>query len=219
MIYKFLNIDSLTEEMTAKYFPLLSETKQKNIMELPSPRERALAFCCEIVARQCLHELFHAPEFSFKLLLDPNGKSAVGNFNAGICLCTLEDTIGCAASNRRVGISMMRPENYTFNDLQKSLTDAELRDVFSFSRFSYTELLKRNLLDEEKVCLRAAAYLALKQSYFKAKGKVLNMNYLSVEFEIRDESVKCSDKKAEVSAVGYDAKNNYMYAVEEYGNE
>lgn len=219
MVYKFIDIQSITEELTAKYYPLLSETKQKTIREMASPEERSTAFCCEIIARQCLNDMFHAPEFSFKLLLDPKGKSAVGNYNAGISLCLLENMLGCAVSNSAVGISMIKTETFLFSQLQKCLNDAELRDVFSFSRFSYTELLQRDVLDEEKVCLRAASYLALKNAYFKAKGKMLNNNLLSVGFGFNNESVCCSDTGIKVSAIGYDKKNKFVYAVEEYKNE
>ena len=215
MIYRFFDIDSLSDEMIAKYFNLLSETKRNTIAGLKSPFERSVALSAEILARQCLNELFDAPEFSFKLLLDPNGKSAVGNFDAGISLAVYSDMLGCAVSKNAVGMSMCGIEEYSFADLQTFLTDAELRDVFSFSRFSYTELLQRKNIDEQKVRLRAAAYMALKKSYYRAKGKTLNNNMLSVGFRFDNDAVCCSDLSVRVCAVGYNEKHDFVYAVTE----
>ena len=215
MIYKFFDIDTLNEELTAKYFPLLSETRRNLIAALPSAYDRSVAFCSEILARQCLNEMFHSPEFSFKLLLAPNGKSAVGNFDAQISLAEYEGYLGCAVSKKSVGIALCPAENTSFNDLQKLLTDKELRDALSFSRYSFTEIMKKQTVDEREVCACAAVFLALKQSYFRAKGKVLNNNNMSVEFIIRENSIECSDKSINCVNAGFTHNNKLAYAITE----
>ena len=215
MIHKFLDINTLDEKMTAKYYPLLSEKRRKNIENLPTPRERSIAFCSDIIARRTLSELCDAPEFSFELLLNPNGMSAVGNYDAKISLVLNGDILGCAVSKNSVGMAVAENKTYNFGELQGFLTDSELRDVFSQSVYSYCELLNMPELAEEKLCQRAGVYNALKKAYFKAKGKYINNNLLSVDFSLLNGSVSCSDKNVIISALGADVKNGFVYAVAE----
>lgn len=219
MIYNFFDINALDEQTTAKYYPVLSDKKKKLITSLSDAKERCMVFCAEILARQCLHQLTDSPEFSFQLLLDVNGKSAVGNFDAYISLCSEEDILCCAVSKSPLGASLKKADVFSFSQLQRFLTDKELRDVFSFSRFTYSDLIKNGNLSETPVCERAALYLALKQSYFRAMGKVLKNNYLAVDFTIKNEEIKCSDSNVKVSATGFDRKNNIAYAITEVKNE
>ena len=215
MIYKFFDTDSLDEAATAKYYPLLSDTRKKIIASMPSAKERSIAFCSEIIARQCLNEMFHAPDFSFKLLLSPNGKSAVGNFDAQLSLAECNGLLGCVVSRKNVGMTLLTADWFSFNELQKLLTDTELRDVFSYSRYTYTELLTKQSLDEKNVCIRAATYLALKHSYFKTKGQILNRNFLAVEFSVSQNEITCSDPAVIAENADYIENKNIVYAVTE----
>ena len=198
MVYKLMNINSLDEELIKKYFPMLTEARQKKIASMKNTEDRAVAFCSEIIARQCLSEFCNAPEFSFSLLCNPNSKSIVGNFNAEICIVHQGEMVACAVSDNFVGISLTPIMPFSFKDAQKLLSDSEIRNVFSDSVYGFADLVNFTVCDEENVKRKFAVFLSLKEAHYYSTGRGVRSEISKVVFDINGENIYCSDETAVV---------------------
>ncbi len=47
MEYAFFNINDFSDDMTRKYYPMLTPVRQKKLLELKDAHERAVLFCAE----------------------------------------------------------------------------------------------------------------------------------------------------------------------------
>lgn len=213
MQYAFFDIKQLTEEMTKKYFPMLTEHKKNKLIAEPSPHERAVRFCAEICARQCLAREFNSPEFSFSVFINPNSVSAVSNFNASLCVLNDGDCVACAVDRGACGVGMSRIEPFEFSQAQTICSDRELRDIFSYSAYSFAELVQRKLCNEESVTERYALYKALKDAYFRASGRAVRNNFKYAEFTVENGKIECSDKHFAVSVHEYHKNSGYVLCV------
>ena len=134
LIYKIFNINDMTQELADRYFQLISDVKKKQILNAKDKIRAAQAFVADMLARQCLSELLDAPEFSFSLLLNPDSRSIVSNFDAQISIATAGEYVGCAVSRMPVGIALEIPGTFSFGDAQAFLSDSEIRNIFSYSK-------------------------------------------------------------------------------------
>ncbi len=213
MVYKLMNINSLDKEMTQKYFPMLSELRRAKISEMKTANERAITFCAEILARQCLSELFEAPEFSFTVLCNPNSKSILGNFNGDICIVTNGDYVACAADTKQVGISLKSFEAFSFQDAQKIFTDSEIRYIFSDSTYSFSQLVNLSQISEKAVVEKFAVMSALKEAQFKASGRGIRENSQRTEFTLANNTAVCSDSSYTVEELKKDDLSGLIVCV------
>lgn len=199
MIYKLMNINSLDEELIKKYFPMLTEARQKKIASMKNTEERSVAFCAEIIARQCLSKFCDAPEFSFSLLCNPNSRSVVGNFNVEICIVRYNEFVACAVSDNFVGISIVPVQSFSFKDAQKLLSDSEIRSVFSESVYSFAELVNFTECKEENVKQKFAIFNSLKEAHYYSTGRGVRSEINKIIFKINNNGIICSDENAKVS--------------------
>lgn len=213
MVFRAMNINELSEDMTAHYFPLLTDAKKEKILKMSNFNEKNIAFCSEILARQCLSELCDAPEFSFSLLCNPNSKSAVGNFDAEISISSAGDFIACAASHDYVGVGISPIMPFSFQDAQKNLTDAEIRAVFSESGYSFSDIIKQPLCKEKSAIIKYAVFSSLKDAYFYASGRGIRSDRRNYYFEFEGTSMACSDKSFSVVKSYVDSKENVAVSV------
>lgn len=213
MVYKIMNINSIDKEMTQKYFPMLSEMRRLKISEMSTARERAVTFCSEILARQCLSELFDAPEFSFSVLCNPDSKSILGNFNGSICIVTNGDYVACAADVCQVGISLKGFEAFSFQEAQKIFTDSEIRYIFSDSTYSFSQIVNMSQISEAAVCEKFAVMSALKEAQFKASGRGIRENSQKTEFTVSHNTAVCSDSNYKVEELKKDALSGLIVGV------
>lgn len=213
MIFRIMNINSLEESLTAKYFPMLTDARQKKIIAMKSVYERSVAFCSEILARQCLSELCDAPEFSFTLLLNPNSRSVVGNFDAEICVAAHGDYVACAVSQEFVGISIKPLESFTFRDAQSVFSDVELRAVFSQSNYSFGELINIPKCTEKNAVRGNALMSSLKEAYFHASGRGIRSDRKLTLFEMNGNSFVCCDNDYRISESYIDDNIGYAISV------
>lgn len=179
--------------MTKKYYPMLTEMRRKKIGDMADPKARAVAFCGEILARQCLAELLDAPEFSFQLMCNADFKSAVGNYNAHIDIASCSDTVACAAAQGPVGVSLKPLRPFSFAEAQDLLSDAEVRAVYARSGYPLAELVNRPACDEENVMKLFALFASLKEAYFRATGRGFRANINKTKFLFNGEEIACSD--------------------------
>lgn len=213
MQYTFFDINLLTEEMTKKYYPMLTEHKKNKLKAEKSPHDRAVLFCSEICARQCLSREFNSPEFSFSVLINPNSSSAVSNFNASLCILNDGDYIACVVDRGVCGVGMCKVEPFDFADAQKICSDRELRDIFSYSVYSFGELVNRKICSEDAVTERYALYKSLKDAYFRASGRAVRNNFKYAEFTVDDQKIICSDVNFDVSVHEYHKNSGYVLCV------
>ncbi len=213
MIYMIMNINELTEGLTRKYFPMLTEAKQNKLLSYKNGQDSAVLFCCEILARKCLSQLCDAPEYSFDILCNPNSRSAVGNYSAELSIVNTGDFIGCAASYDYIGIGISPITAFSFTEAQEILTDSEIRAVFSDSGYSYNQLINSGKIENKSCCEKFAVFSALKEAYFNASGRGLRSVKRKVSFSIGDNQVLCSEGNFDVSKVFVDAKNRIAVAV------
>lgn len=193
MILKRMNVNSLDVDMTKRYYPMLTEMRRKKIGEMADPKERAVAFCSEILARQCLSELLDAPEFSFQLMCNANFKSAVGNYAAHIYIAACDNVVACAASTGPVGVSVKPLRPFSFAEAQNMLSDAEVRALYARSGYPLAELINRPACDEENVMKLFALFASLKEAHFRADGRGYRANMNKTEFLFEGEEIVCSD--------------------------
>ncbi len=198
MIYKIMNINSLNDEMIKKYFPILTDARKKKIVSMENVEDRAVAFCSEIVARQCLSEFCDAPEFSFSLLCNPNSKSVVGNFDVEICIVRCGEYVACAVSDKNIGISITPVKPFTFRDAQKLLSDSEIRNVFSESVYGFADLVNLSECTEDNVKQKFAVFLSLKEAHYYASGRGIRSEICKTVFDINQGKVVCSDPNCTV---------------------
>ncbi|MBQ2759675.1 MAG: 4'-phosphopantetheinyl transferase superfamily protein [Clostridia bacterium] len=213
MVYKIMNINSIDKEMTQKYFPMLSEMRRQKISEMKTARERAITFCSEILARQCLSELFDSPEFSFSVLCNPDSKSILGNFNGSICIVTNGDYVACAADVCKVGISLKGFEAFSFQEAQKIFTDSEIRYIFSDSTYSFSQIVNMSQISEAAVCEKFAVMSALKEAQFKASGRGIRENSQKTEFTVSGNTAVCSDSNYKVEELKKDDLSGLIVGV------
>lgn len=215
MVYKIMSIDNLDDEHIKKYFPMLTDARKRKIASMRSVDDRSIAFCAEIVARQCLSELCDAPEFSFSLLCNPNSKSVVGNFNAEICIVNYGRFVACAASENFVGISIMPVLPFTFRDAQKMLSDSEIRRVFSESVYGFAELVNLPECNEENVKQKYALFSALKEACYFSSGRGIRSEIGKTYFDLSDDEINCSDPACKVAAAYINIESDMAVAVVE----
>lgn len=213
MVYRIMNINAIDKEMTQKYFPMLSEMRRQKISEMKTARERAITFCSEILARQCLSELFDAPEFSFSVLCSPDSKSILGNFNGNICIVTNGDYVACAADTESVGISLKSFEAFSFQEAQKIFTDSEIRYVFSDSSYSFSQLVNMSQISEDAAVKKFAVMSALKEAQFKASGRGIRENFAKTEFTVTGNTARCSDSSYKVEELKKDDSSGLVVCV------
>lgn len=213
LVYKVMDINDLNEDLTRKYFPMLSEGRQKKLLSNDNRKERSLLFCAEILARQCLSELCDAPEYSFDILCNPNSRSAVGNFSANISLVSCGELIACAASYDYIGIGLNELRPFTFKEAQEVLTDSEIRAVFSDTSYSFNQLINAELITTKKCIEKFALLSSLKEAYFNSSGRGLRTIKKKVSFEITSEGVFCSDKAFSIIKSLIDSKRMIAVSV------
>ena len=213
MVFRAMNINELNEEMTAHYFPLLTDAKKEKILKMDDFNKKNIAFCSEILARQCLSELCDAPEFSFSLLCNPNSKSAVGNFDAELSISSSGDFLACAASHDFVGVGISPIVPFSFQDAQKNLTDVEIRTVFSESVYSFSDIIKQPLCKEKTAMIKYAVFSSLKDAYFYASGRGIRSDRRSYHFEFEGSLMLCSDNNFSVIKSYIDSKENVAVSV------
>ncbi len=213
LIYKIMNINDLDQELTLKYFPLLSASKQKKLLSNDNKRERSVLFCAEILARQCLSELCDAPEFSFDILCNPNSKSAVGNYSAEISIVSNGDMVACAVSYDYIGIGICDIRPFTFKEAQEILSDTEIRVVFADYGYSFNQIINSSKIESKSCVEKFAFFLALKEAYFNASGRGLRSIKKKIAFEINDNKVLCSDRSFEVKKSIFDVNNSIVVSV------
>ncbi len=193
MIYKIMNINELDEKAVAHYFPLLTEARREKILSMEDHRERNIAFCAEILSRQCLSELCDAPEFSFSLLCNPNGRSVVGNFDAELSLYAEGDVVACAVSHNYIGIGLSAVAPFSFKEAQNWLTDSEIRVVFSDSGYSFTDIINQPSYTEKTGMSKYAIFSSLKEAHFGASGRGVRADRKKVSFEFNGTNMICTD--------------------------
>ncbi len=189
-----MSIKELTGELASQYIPLITAAKRNRILSIEDPYNAAQALLCEILARQCLSQLCDAPEFSFQLLLNPDSKSIVSNFNAEISLSTSGEYVACCASYNFVGIGIAESKPFTFKQAQEIFSDAEIRMLYSDSKYSFSELVNQPYCDEVNVKNRFAVLNSLKDAHFYSTGRGIRADKRKVTFEIKNNEILCSDR-------------------------
>lgn len=213
MRYRFFDINDLTEDMVKKYYPMLTEHKKNKLKEESDPHERAVGFCAEMCARQCLSDEFDSPEFSFSLLVNPNSASVVSNYAASLSVVSDGDCVACAVDRGACGVGISKAEEFEFSEAQSLCTDRELRDIFSFSVHSFADIVNRKTCCEPEPTERFALYRALKEAYFRASGRSVRNNFRYAEFVIGESEIACSDKLFRVSAHEFHKNSKYVLCV------
>ena len=198
MVYRIFSIKDITDEITKKYFPMLTEARREKLLSMKDGVFAAKLFLAEILARQTLSELCDAPEFAFDLLIHPDSKCIVSNFNAFISVATSGDYVACCASRSSVGISINAPVGFSFADAQKLLSDAEIRNLYSYSKYSLTEILNQSECDEKVVCEKFSQYQSLKNACFLSSGRGIRSAVSKISFDMTQESIICSDSNYQV---------------------
>ncbi len=193
--YLIMNYNDIDDDLIEKYFPMLTQAKQQKIVSMKSVEDRKIAFCGEILARQCLSQELNAPEFSFQLLLNINSKCVVGNFDAEISLVRCGEILGCAVSHNYIGIGINYIQPFSFRDAQNLLTDSEIRAVFSDSVYSFAEIVNMNEIKEENVMKKFALLSSLKEAYFQASGRGIRSEIKNFSFEFTSSGLICTDKE------------------------
>lgn len=215
VIYKFFDIKNLDEKIVAEYLPLMTDAKRERLLSVADPLTASRILVSEMLARQCLTKLCDAPEFAFQLLIRPDEKSAVTNFDAKISVVTCNEFVACCASKNNVGISVLKPAEFSFNDAQKMLSDSEIRYLFSESRQSLSDIIKNDICDERDVVKKYAMLLSLKKAYHHAAGKVIMNNMSKVNFDISEDKVRCADDNYSVQLFAYSEEMNLAYSIVE----
>lgn len=213
MQYSFFNINDLSEDMVKKYYPMLTEHKKNKLKAESDSHNRAVDFCAEMCARQCLSREFGSPEFSFSLFINPNSACAVSNYKASLCVVNEGDFIACATDRGMCGIGICMADEFEFSEAQAICTDRELRDIFSYSVYSFAELINRKTCSETAVTERFALYKSLKDAYFRASGRAVRNNFRNAEFVTGKDSIICSDRLFSVSVHEYHKKSGYVLCV------
>ena len=199
MVYRIFNINDMTEEIASHYFPLMTEGKRAKILGARDKFKGAQAFVADMLARQCLSEFCDAPEFSFSLLINPDSKSIVSNFSAEISVATAGEYVACAVADVPIGISIVKSEPFTFSDAQSLLTDAEMRYLFSFSKYSFTDIVSKQTCDEQILADKFALFRSLKTAQFFASGRGIRERKNNSSFDFSDNNVRCSNADYTVS--------------------
>lgn len=208
-----MNTDDLTDELISKYFSMLTEARQKKIIETQDVTLRRVLFCSEILARQCLSELCDAPEFSFSLLCNPNGRSVVGNFQCELSIVNCEKIVGCAVSHNPVGIGINKIEPFTFSDAQNKFTDSEIRMILSDSHYSFSEIVNLNECNETIPMQKYSIFSSLKDAYYYSSGRGLRSVTRNIFFSLIDNMIHCSDESAKVITSYIDRRQSVSVAV------
>ena len=203
MVYRIFNINDMTEELASHYFPLMTEGKRAKILGAKDKFKGAQAFVADMLARKCLSEFCDAPEFAFSLLINPDSKSIVSNFSAEISVATAGEYVACAVSDAPVGISIVKAVPFTFSEAQALLTDAEMRYLFSFSKYSFAENVSAESCDEPIVTEKFSLFKSLKTAQFFASGRGIRERKNNASFDFSGSTVQCSNSDYTVSLTEY----------------
>ena len=215
MVYKILSVNDIDNEMSMKYLSMMSDLKKNKMLDMKDKFRATQLFLGEILARQCLSELCDAPEFSFKLLINPDSKSIVSNFSANISVSTSGKYVACCASKDNVGISINEPVPFTFTEAQKILSDVEMRYLYSFSKYSFVDNITKVTSDEDDVMKKYAMMLSLKNACFYASGRGIRSSVIKNTFDFSDGRFICSDNEYNVVLSEFSDEKNLACAIVE----
>ncbi len=215
MIYKIFNVKNLTREMIAEYLPLLSDQKRDRILSITDILAASQALVCEILPRQCLSQLCDAPQSSFQLLVKPDSKSAVTNFDAKISINTCDEYVICAASHKSIGAFIMKPADFSFPELQKNLSDSEIRYLLSDSSFSVTDIIRNKHCGNNELNARYAMLISLKKALFYSSGKVIMNNLSKINFSFSENKIISDNPQYEVMKCEYLKEYNLVCSIVE----
>lgn len=210
MVYKIFNINDMNEELVTRYFSLMTEGKRNKILNAKDKIRAAQEFAADMLARQCLSEFCDAPEFSFNLLINPGSKSVVSNFDAEISVSVCDEFVGCAVSDMPVGISLYKFVPFSFAEAQDNLRDSEIRHLFSYSKYSFAELLNIDKCCEPALMQKFSMYKSLKTAQFLASGRGIREKRNNAEFIFSATGVVCSD--ASYAVVKSEFSDEYLLA-------
>ena len=211
MLYRFFDVNDVDDTIVSKYYLMMSDKRKAVISSMSSGHARAVALTGEMLARSLLCRLLDAPEFSFELLLNPNGRSAVGNYRAYLSLAACGDTVGCAVSRTPVGLCLAEKRGFSFAEAQSRFSDAELRYIFAESGLAFARLVNLPLITERAAATRFASCAAVKTAYNRARGRTAGESGVEI---LRDPSgAVLSDPAFAVAAAG--EENGLCFAVVE----
>ena len=200
MLFQYFNINEINDIVVDKYYPMLSDKRKSVISSMSSGHDRAVALCCEMLARKLLCRLLDAPEFSFDLLLQPNGRSAVGNYKAFLSLASYGDLVACAVSETNVGLCLTQKRGFSFGEAQSRFSDAELRYIYADAGFAFVELMRMSLCNEQTAVSRFAQYASIKTAYNRCRGRMAGES--GVEIIRTVDGVSLSDPIFQIAVSG-----------------
>ncbi len=211
MLYDFFNVNEIDDIVISKYYHVLSEKRKAVLSAMASGHDRAVALACEKLARSLLCRLLDAPEFSFELLLTPNGRSAVGNYGAFLSLAASGDLVGCAVSERPVGLCLTPRRAFTFAEAQSRFTDAELRYIYAEAGYTFASLISLQQITQPSAVSRFAQYAAVRSAYNRARGRTAGESPVEILRDARGAAL--SDPAYLISEIG--EAENFAFAVVE----
>lgn len=182
MTYNFKNINDFDSESVDEFYNEIYPSKKKRIAKYRK-RERYLsAVAGEILLAELLEDVYKIDYCSLEFRTNMYGKPYLESKDIYFNISHSYDMVIVAVADKEIGVDIEKIRDTSYETVNIFATEKEQRYIFS---------AKNNTLK------RLFEIYTLKEAYFKCLGTNLD-NLKSVEFQINNGQVFCSDNKVEV---------------------
>lgn len=195
MYISISNINNYDNKELHKFYNEIYEYKKKKIDKYIKFDNKLRSIIGELLLKCILEKKYNIQYKDVVFKINKYGKPYIENYNIYFNISHSQDYVICALSNKEIGIDIEKIRPVNVNVINCFATEKEKKYIFKNNNEIYKHLFE---------------IYTLKEAYFKMQGTNLD-NLKSVEFTIKDNKIKCSDKNVYMNLKS-DIKN-YVIAI------
>ena len=182
MMYNFKNINDFDSESVDKFYNKIYPSKKKRIAKYCKKERYLSAVVGEILLAKLLEDIYKIDYSSLEFEINTYGKPYLKQQGIYFNISHSYNMVIVAVADKEIGVDIEKIRNTSYETANIFATEKEQR---------YISSSKHNILK------RLFEIYTLKEAYFKCLGTNLD-NLKSVEFQINNGQVFCSDNSVKV---------------------
>ena len=186
MIIRITDIRTIDKSKFGKWFELMSDERQKDVSRMKVESKKNLRIAADAVCRKAISDFCGVEQNKIIFEHTETGKPYAKDLPVYFNVSHSGDMIACAVSDCEIGIDIEKIRNINPRSAEKFATEAE-KEYISKNKNGFFEIW------------------TLKEAYFKCTGTGLGADIKTVSFEIKENSIRCSENGFEFSFVETDS--------------
>lgn len=169
-----LNTDSLDEKSLETAFEAMSDERKKETLDLKPENKRSQKIAADMLCRQMIAEAEGIDPAGIIIKKSKDGKPYTENSAYKFSISHCGNLVVCAVSKNEIGVDIEKIRNVRLKIAEKFACENEIAYI--------GEKLERFF-----------EVWTLKEAFFKCKGTGLGADIKSVSFDIKDNTISCSE--------------------------